>query len=295
MPPSQADESILLVQSLSEIAARFDVLLCDVWGVMHNGLVAYPAASDALSRFRTGGGVVILVSNAPRPGTAVVRQLDRLGVPRTAYDAVLTSGDLTRAEIGRRDGQAVHHMGPERDKPIFAGLEARLGSLDEAAYVVCSGFFDDEHETVDDYKERLDWMRERGLPMICANPDLVVERGHRLIPCAGAIALAYEEIGGDVFYAGKPHRPVYEEALTMAEKLLGGVPVARSRVLAVGDAIRTDIAGAQRFGLFSLLVARGIHAQELIKEGQPLASSHVQDWVTRQEARPNAIADTLAW
>ncbi|CAA9336096.1 MAG: HAD superfamily protein involved in N-acetyl-glucosamine catabolism [uncultured Microvirga sp.] len=290
-----ADRPLSFIAGLGEIASAYDLVLCDVWGVLHNGVVAFPPAADALIRFREQGGLVVLVSNAPRPGSGVVRQLDRLGVPRSAFDGVMTSGDLTRMTVAERSGQPLHHIGPERDRPIFDGLDAPLGPLDKARYVVCSGFFDDERETVADYDDRLNLMRERAMLMICANPDLVVERGHELLPCAGAIAASYEQRGGEVFYAGKPHAPVYEAALALAAKLSGEGPIAPERVLAIGDAIRTDIAGAARFGIASLLVTRGIHAGELAPDGGSPVSSHVQDWLTRQEARPNFVAETLAW
>lgn len=293
--PNLADRPLSFIVGLGEVASAYDLVLCDVWGVLHNGVVAFPPASDALIRFRQQGGRVVLVSNAPRPGPGVVRQLDRLGVPRSAFDGVMTSGDLTRMAVAERGGQPLHHIGPDRDKPIFEGLAAPLCALEDARYVVCSGFFDDERETIADYDERLRFMRERAMPMICANPDLVVERGHQLLPCAGAIAAAYENRGGEVFYAGKPHPPVYEAALALAAKLSGEGPIARNRVLAIGDAIRTDIAGAARFGVPSLLVTRGIHAGELAPNGGSPTSSHVQDWLTRQEAQPDLVAETLAW
>jgi len=283
-----------LVEGLESFADRYDLVLCDVWGVLHNGVKAYEAASDALTRFRGRGGRVVLVSNAPRPGASVGTQLDGFGVPRTAYDAIVTSGDLTRLAIQERIDKVVHHIGPPRDMPIYNGLEVRFGSIEEADYVVCSGFDNDETETVEDYRSRLQAMLARKLLMVCANPDLVVERGHMIIPCAGAIALSYEEMGGPVFYAGKPHAPVYERALAVAAEL-SGRPVARDRVLAVGDAIRTDIAGAAGFGIDSLLVARGIHAEELGLHRGPLVSHHVQDWMDRQPVQPMAVTDVLSW
>jgi HAD superfamily hydrolase (TIGR01459 family) len=283
------------VRGLKELAGAYDVVLCDVWGVIHNGLVASPPAFEALMRFRERGGCVILITNAPRPAREVVAQLDRLGVPRSAYDAMITSGDLTRATILERGGEVVHHIGPARDKPIFAGLDIRFGALDEADYVVCSGLFDDTRETVDDYRPMLERMRQHDLWMLCANPDLVVERGHELVPCAGAIALAYEGIGGDVFYAGKPHRPVYDMALATAARLRDRETTPADRVLAIGDALRTDIAGATGAGIDSLFIARGIHADELNLSDGPLSSSHVQDWLSRQTARPDAIAERLTW
>ncbi|MCC2654400.1 MAG: family hydrolase, partial [Microvirga sp.] len=194
----------LHVEGLQPLADRYDLILCDVWGVLHNGVKAYEAASDALTRFRAKGGRVVLVSNAPRPGASVGTQLDGFQVPRSAYDAIVTSGDLTRLAIEERIDRIVHHIGPPRDMPIYKGLDVRFGSIAEADYVVCSGFDNDEEETVEDYRPQLEAMRQRNLLMVCANPDLVVERGHMILPCAGTIALAYEEMGGEVFYAGKP-------------------------------------------------------------------------------------------
>jgi HAD superfamily hydrolase (TIGR01459 family) len=294
MNAPQQTRPVALIDGLCTIADRYDVLLCDVWGVLHDGLVAFAPASDALMRFRRKGGTVVLVSNAPRPGESVAIQLDKLGVPRAAYDAIVTSGDLTRAVVEDRIAQIVHHLGPPRDRPIFDGLDANFGPIERADYVVCSGFDDDDEETVEDYRSRLAAMRARNLLMVCANPDLVVERGDRLVPCAGAIALAYEEMDGEVYYAGKPHRPVYDEALRRSAAL-SGRDVPRRRVLAIGDAIRTDIAGAEGVGLDSLLVARGIHAHELrLHEGR-LVSQHVQDWISTQAAKPQAVTDSLAW
>ncbi|MBJ6124430.1 TIGR01459 family HAD-type hydrolase [Microvirga splendida] len=284
----------LHVEGLQPLAERYDLILCDVWGVLHNGIKAYVAASDALTRFRAKGGRVVLVSNAPRPGASVGTQLDGFQVPRTAYDAIVTSGDLTRLAIQERIDKVVHHIGPPRDMPIYNGLDARFGSIEEADYVVCSGFDNDEEETVEDYRPQLEAMRRRNLLMVCANPDLVVERGHMILPCAGTIALAYEEMGGEVFYAGKPHRPVYERALTVASDLAGH-PIPKDRVLAVGDAIRTDIAGAVGFGIDALMIARGIHAEELGLHKGDLVSDHVQDWVDRQPVRPTAFTDVLSW
>lgn len=284
----------LHVEGLQPLAESYDLILCDVWGVLHNGVKAYVAASDALTRFRAKGGRVVLVSNAPRPGASVGTQLDGFQVPRSAYDAIVTSGDLTRLAIQERIDKVVHHIGPPRDMPIYNGIDVRFGSIAEADYVVCSGFDNDEEETVEDYRPQLEAMRRRNLLMVCANPDLVVERGHMILPCAGTIALAYEEMGGEVFYAGKPHRPVYERALAVASDLAGD-PIAKERVLAVGDAIRTDIAGAVGFGIDALMIARGIHAEELGLHKGDLVSDHVQDWVDGQPVRPTAFTDVLAW
>jgi HAD superfamily hydrolase (TIGR01459 family) len=293
--PSLHDRPVALVSGLNILAPRYDVLLCDVWGVLHDGLVAFQDASDALMRFRSAGGCVVLVSNAPRPGHSVARQLDRLGVPRLAYDAIVTSGDLTRQAVEEHLTQVVHHLGPLRDRPIFDGLPVQFGTIQEADYVVCSGFDNDDDETVEMYRSRLEEMRKRDLRMICANPDLVVERGNSLIPCAGALALAYEEMGGDVYYAGKPHRPIYEAALATARRISGADAIPADRILAVGDAMRTDIAGARAFGIDALLVARGIHSAELGIPAGPLNETTVHSWLAPQILRPNGVIDTLVW
>jgi HAD superfamily hydrolase (TIGR01459 family) len=224
----------------------------------------------------------------------VVEQLDKLAVPRTAYDGIVTSGDLTRAAVIERIDQPVHHMGPPRDLPIFDGLPVRFADLAEASYVVCSGLLDDDAETVEDYAEALETMRRRGLLMVCANPDLVVERGDRLVPCAGALAEAYLVRGGEVFWAGKPHRPVYEAAVAQAESVRDGV-IDRSRIIAIGDALRTDVAGALDMGFASLFLARGIHAHELgIPEG-PFEGARALAWARSQAVRPHGMSDVLVW
>ncbi|WP_298966476.1 TIGR01459 family HAD-type hydrolase [uncultured Methylobacterium sp.] len=290
--------TVPVLDGIADLAPRFDLILCDVWGVLHNGERAHAAAGEALTRFRELPGErprrVVLVSNAPRPGSSVQAQLDGFGLPRSAYDAIVTSGDLTRTLIAASADEPVHHLGPERDLPIFDGIDLRRTGAEEAAHVVCTGLFDDETETAEDYRDRLAAMQARGVRMICANPDLVVERGTRLIPCAGALASLYEHLGGEVVWAGKPHRPVYEEAVATAAAIDGSAPVPAGRILAVGDAIRTDIAGAHGFGIASLLVARGIHAAELGIEGGATLGD-VAHWLERQPVHPDAIVERLRW
>lgn len=287
------------LSGLSEIAEERDLILCDVWGVLHDGQKAHQAAGDALIRFRNLPGSrrrrVVLVSNAPRPGEGVQRILDRFGVPREAYDAILTSGDLTRDLIAARPGARIRHLGPERDLGIFAGLDLTLVPEEEADLIVCTGLFDDRAESPDDYRDELSRLARRGLPMICANPDLVVESGNRLIPCAGLLAAAYADLGGEVVYAGKPHRPVYEAALGLAASLDEGAPDDKARVIAIGDAIRTDITGASGFGIASLLVARGIHAEELGVSAEHHRLGDVAEWLTRQPVHPDAVIEWLNW
>lgn len=300
MSPPSSPASVPILSGIAAIAERYDLILCDVWGVLHDGTRAHRGASEALIRFRNLPGDdrprrVVLVSNAPRPWPGVQAILDGYGVPREAYDAILTSGDLTCSLLAQHPGERIHHLGPERDLTIFDGLDIVLVPADEAQRVVCTGLFDDASETAEDYRDVLAVLRARDVPMICANPDLVVERDRILIPCAGLIAAAYEEIGGAVTYAGKPYRPVYEAALAKAAALDGLPPPDPSRVLAVGDALRTDIDGAGRFGIPNLLVARGIHAEELGVAAEHETLGDVADWIARQSVRPDAVIERLVW
>jgi HAD superfamily hydrolase (TIGR01459 family) len=287
-----AEGEIAFITGLAELAPRYDVILCDVWGVLHDGIVGFPAARDALARFRAGGGTVVLVSNAPRPGHVVEGQLERLDV--VAHDAIVTSGDLTRKVVIERQDQSLYHLGPDRDLPIYDGVAARFETVDKADYVVCTGLLNDDTDTLEDYAPLLQRMRERDLWMLCANPDIVVERGERLLYCAGALAAAYEQLGGRTYYPGKPHLPIYEEALDVAARLRGAAPEA-GRVLAIGDAIRTDVAGGRAAGLDVLMIVRGIHAAEIGYEGGPLDPERVKGWLNSQAVRPTAIASELTW
>jgi HAD superfamily hydrolase (TIGR01459 family) len=248
------------------LLANYDVLLCDVWGVIHNGVESFPAVYEALQRARQQGKTVMLISNSPRPAEAVVPQLDGLHVPRDSYDDMVTSGDVTSAVIMERPGQSVFHLGPPRDLPIYQGLNVQLKDVETADYVVCSGLFDDTKETPEDYRALLARMKARGLFMLCANPDVVVERGNDLVYCAGALADLYKSMGGEVLYAGKPYAPIYERVLARAKALRKGeVPL--SRVLAIGDSVRTDLTGAAALGVDFLFLTAGIHAGEIGGEG----------------------------
>jgi HAD superfamily hydrolase (TIGR01459 family) len=282
-----------LITQFSSIAADYDVVLSDVWGVIHNGLVAFPHACDALMRLRARDGVVVLVTNAPRPSEVVSRQLDRLHVPRETYDAIVSSGDVTRSVIEKRCGQTLYHLGPERDHSIFSGLDVRFAPLETADYVVCSGLEDDEAETPDDYRLRLEAMLARKLFMVCGNPDVVVERGSTLVYCAGAIADLYASMGGEVLYAGKPYRPIYDMALAKAESAAGRkIPL--SRVLAVGDSVRTDLKGARTLGVDFLFVTSGIHAEELGSREQP-DNAALTETFTAAGGAPTAVIRELRW
>lgn len=291
-----ADTSLALppvIDGLAAIAGAYELVFSDVWGVLHNGMKAHPAACEALVAVRRRGVPVVLITNAPRQAAVVIGQLDRLGVPRAAYDAIVTSGDVSRDYIRTRPGEPVHHVGPRRDLVVFDGLDTRLVGIEEAAYVVCTGLVDDRRETPDDYEERLRRMRERGLFFLCGNPDKVVEVGHELIFCAGALGDRYRSMGGEVLYAGKPYEPAYEACYAKAERILGRRPD-RARVLAIGDAMRTDVAGAARMGIDCLFLAEGIHADVLIgREG--VRMDGLVALIAETGQHPRYVMRRLAW
>ena len=244
---------------LSDVADAYDVLLCDVWGVIHNGREAWPGPCEALARFNARGGTVVLISNSPRPASDVVAQLDGLGVPREAWKAFVTSGDATRAELAKRADGAAWIIGPDRDAPLYEGLGLTVAQgAGDAAFISVTGPNDDSVETPEDYRARLEPAVARDLEMICANPDRIVQRGDQIIYCGGALADLYESMGGRVTMAGKPFGPIYALALAEAERLLGGT-VDRSRVLCIGDGVITDVMGANQQALDCLFIAQGIH------------------------------------
>jgi HAD superfamily hydrolase (TIGR01459 family) len=286
--------SVPLIERFAPLAADYDVLFCDVWGVVHNGVAAFVDACDALARFRSGGSAVILLTNAPRPAAAVARILDRFGVPRTAYDAIVSSGDVTRVVVGQRLNESMFHIGPPRDLPIFDGLNVIFAPIESADYVVCSGLFDDTTETPESYRDMLALMHARQLFMVCANPDVVVERGDTLIYCAGAIADAYGALGGEVLYCGKPHMPIYETALEKVASLRGGRRPPLNRVLAIGDSVRTDLSGAAAFGLDCIFVTSRLHAEAYGSREAPDVAA-LNAMFAAAGVTPKAIMRGLTW
>jgi HAD superfamily hydrolase (TIGR01459 family) len=282
-----------LIERFEPLARDYDVLLCDVWGVVHNGVTAYPAACDALARFRAAGGTAVLVTNAPRPGASVQRFIDNVGVPREAYDTITSSGDVTRGVVESRLGERLFRLGPDRDLPIFAGLDVTFAPLEAADYVVCTGLFDDTTETPDSYRDMLARMHARSLFMVCANPDVMVERGNTLVYCAGALADAYVALGGHALYCGKPHAPIYETALAKAAALRGASPPLK-RVLAIGDSVRTDLKGATSYGIDSVFVISGIHAEAHGGRDTPDLKA-LNETFTAAGVAPKAVMRGLAW
>ena len=253
--------SLHFAERLSDLVDGVEVILSDIWGVVHNGLESFPEACEALHTYRQRGGTVILITNAPRPADSVQRQLRKLGVADETYDAIVSSGDLTRNFVADHPGKKIFWLGPDRDSSIHRGLDAVMAPLEQADYIVCTGLFDDETESAEDYRAMLLQAREHKLPLICANPDIVVERGDRLIYCAGAVAELYRELGGEAIFYGKPHRPIYERAMALATERRGR-PTSLDRVLAIGDSVRTDLTGALGFGIDCLFLTRGIHSEE---------------------------------
>ena len=279
-----------MIEMLDEIADGYAAVFCDVWGVIHNGVSAFPRAVDALRRARERGVAVVLLTNAPRPWTGVREQLGSLGVPEDAWDRVVTSGDVTR-ELISAGSRRVFHIGPDRDLTLYDGLAVELVEEFEASSVVCTGLFDDDTETPEDYAGMLRRLRARDLPFVCANPDIVVERGDRLIWCAGALARDYAQLGGRTQIAGKPHRPIYDAALDVAGALLGR-ELAKSQVLAIGDGMLTDIKGAADNGFDVLYVSGGIHAGDY---GDPLSPdpARLAAFLDRHGYRPVAVIPRL--
>lgn len=281
---------IALAQSLAPLSAAYRVLFVDVWGVVHNGIAPFTRACEALIAARRDGKKVILISNAPRLSSEIPPQLKRIGVPNGVFDDIVTSGDATRDiiagwSVGTR--LRLHHMGPDSDLSVYQGLAIERVPLDQASHVVCIGLLDDETETPEDYEAELVEIARRRLPFLCANPDIVVQRGDKLIYCAGALARRLEQLGGAVIYPGKPHAPIYELAMARA-----GAPP-KPAVLAIGDGLATDILGAQRFGIASLFVIGGIHGQ-MFQTGAEIDLGAIQNACDELEVAPIAAMTELA-
>ncbi|HEY2481689.1 MAG TPA: TIGR01459 family HAD-type hydrolase [Caulobacteraceae bacterium] len=280
------------ISGLARLAGRYDILLCDVWGVVHNGREAFPAACEALAQWRMDVGPVVLISNAPRPEGAVATQLDSLGVPRTAWTAIVTSGDVSRELLAARAPGPAWRIGPAKDDPLFVGLGLEFTGPDEATFIACSGPQDEETETPEDYRVAFEAAAAKGLTMICANPDVLVQRGDRLIYCAGALAQLYRALGGQVIEAGKPYAPIYDLAIAHAEAVFGR-SVDRRRVLTIGDGVSTDLAGALAQGLDALFVVDGVHAAEVRGTSGRTDPAALERLLAGAE--PTFVIDSLIW
>ena len=280
-----------IIKGLGDVANGYDALLCDAWGVIHDGRRLLGDAADALTRWRAERGPVVVVTNAPRLSDVIPGQLDRLGLPRDAYDAVVTSGDATRAEVERRSDTPFFRLGPAKDDGLFDAVRTEFVPLAAAGAILCTGLMDDEREAPEDYRGMLEGAAARGLPMVCANPDRIVRFGDRVLYCAGALADLYEEVGGEVVMAGKPHVPIYRLALEAARAAGSGA----ERPLAIGDSVRTDLTGAARAGLDAVFVAGGVSLEESRGDDGHLDERAVRELLMREGARAAYAMEALAW
>jgi HAD superfamily hydrolase (TIGR01459 family) len=285
-----------IIRSLADLTGRYDAVFCDLWGCLHNGKAAYPAAVAALQGFRATGGKVVLLTNAPRPKSSVIKQLDGLGVPRDAYDLVVTSGDA--AQMGMLSGavgRKVHFIGAPKDEPFFTDFAEDLAAyaatqppitrvpLNEAEGIVCTGLFDDLTETPDDYRATLLMAKTLGLPMLCANPDIIVDLGDRRLYCAGALAQAYEQMGGQTLYFGKPHPPIYDLA---RRRLAEAGASADPQILCIGDGLRTDIQGGIGEGLDTLFITGGLEAERFGADVEAPEAGLLLPWLDAEQLSP---------
>ena len=280
------------IASIDDIADRYDAVFCDVWGVLHNGRAAYPAACEALQRLKRAGKHVVLITNVPKPRGTIPAQLDRAGVPRDAWDAIVTSGDAIRVELATRAPGPMFKIGPDGyDRTLWEGLGLAQARLNNAAFVAISGLNRDD-ETPEDYADILRAAKARNLELICANPDIIVQFGDRMIWCAGAIARDYEAIGGKVIMAGKPFPPIYD----LARKELADIAkrdIDPKRILCIGDGVVTDILGANAQDLDVLFIAAGIHGQALWTAGK-LDPAKVDAALAAENARATYAMAALA-
>jgi HAD superfamily hydrolase (TIGR01459 family) len=283
-----------LIQTFAEIATRYEILFCDLWGCLHNGKAPFPAAVLALQGFRKNGGHVVLLTNAPRPSSLVVEQLDRLGVAADTYDIVVSSGDAAQAALfSGAVGRCVYHLGPEKDQGFFDQVPAELADaepiirvpLDEADGIACTGLFDDQTETPENYRGILLAAKARGLKLLCANPDMAVDLGDKRIYCGGALAALYEEMGGESLYYGKPHPPIYDLARRKVADLIGKEPDVE-RTLAIGDGIKTDILGGIGEGIDTLFVTGGLETAHFGPNAESPDVGMLNDWLVRLQLSP---------
>lgn len=283
-----------VLEHAGDLLGRYDVLFCDVWGILHNGCIAFADACDALHRFRTKGGTVILVSNAPTPKDNVAGMLDTCQVPRDVWDDLVASGDIALNHIEQKGYRQIFCIGPrDRDEATFKRVAGKAAQLSNADAILCTGLNDDLNETADDYRTLLEQALGLQLPLICANPDLVVDVGGRHYICAGAIADLYERMDGEVFWAGKPHASAYDTAHKAATAVRGTV-TARQRILVIGDSLRTDLKGAEAAGLDAVFVASGIHRDETM--GTKSLSAEKLAILFAPPAPPAiAVMPALAW
>lgn len=293
-PLTQGSSGPPILSHAGPLLVRYEVIFCDVWGVVHNGVTAFEGACRALEKFRAGGGTVILVSNAPVPKRRVADMLESRHVPQSAWDDIVSSGDIALAHVDERGFERLFCVGPkDRDQALFSALRGRSVSLSEAEAIICTGLNDERRETPGDYSGLLQEAHSRRLPFVCANPDLVVDVGGTLLYCAGAIADLYVKMGGPVYWAGKPYPNAYGTAHWKAEGLRNA-KVEREKILVIGDALRTDLKGAENFGCDALFIASGIHRHETL-HGIDLSIEKLSDLFGPDAPPALAAMVELAW
>jgi HAD superfamily hydrolase (TIGR01459 family) len=258
---------IEVLKTCTAFLSNYPALICDVWGVLHDGVTAYPESNAALTRYREQGGKVVLLSNSPQVSWQIEALLERKGIWRSTYDALVTSGDLTIQVVGELKVKRVCHIGPERHAPLYENQPYARVDFKEAEAIVCTGFYNDNTEELESYMPMLQKAAAAGLPFVCGNPDVVVDVGGTLVLCAGAIAERYVEMGGKVIWAGKPKAMAYSAAQKEIDAL-NGAPLPKHKILALGDALETDMRGAQDYGIDRLFIAQGIHREEVAPEGR---------------------------
>ena len=286
-----------IIASLADLGSRYDAVFCDLWGCLHNGKTPFPAAVAALQGFRARGGKVLLLTNAPRPKSSIVKQLDGMGVPRDAWDEVVTSGDATQyAMLNGAVGRRLYFIGAPKDEPFFTTFADDLAELAasqptvtrvplaDAEGIICTGLVDDLTETPADYRAILLQCKINDLPMLCANPDVIVDFGDTRLYCAGALAEAYEAIGGTVFYFGKPHPPIYDLARRRLAALTGENDMT---ILVIGDGITTDIQGGIAEDIDTLFVTGGIAATEFGPDPANPDKTLLDQWLAAKSLSPS--------
>ena len=285
----------ILLAGLSEIAADYDAVFCDIWGVIHNGRQHFPTAIEALRRFKAEHGPVILISNSPRPHDDLVLQLASLDIHDDSYSDIISSGDATREYLRKfAPSGPAWRIGDPRENNLYAGIDIQLtNDLEHAAFISCTSPYDDENDTLEQYQHAFTLAAQRKLVMICANPDKVVQRGDKIIMCAGSLADLYASLGGPVIMAGKPYAPIYELCYEALAKL--GKRTEKSRILAVGDGLPTDVLGANGQGLDLVFIAAGIHVVEATNTDGVLDPLMLKALLDVQTAEAKYVAEALRW
>lgn len=285
-----------LLSGLSAVADQYDAVFCDIWGVIHNGRQHFPPAYEALRRFKAERGPVILISNSPRPRDSLVAQLASLGIMEDGFSAVISSGDATREYLRKfAPTGSAWRIGDPREQSLYDGIDIDLaGTPETAAFISCTSPFDDENDTLDQYQHAFTLAAKRKLVMICANPDKVVQRGDKIIMCAGSLADLYESLGGQVVMAGKPYAPIYDMCYNELDRQTRKAHD-KSRILAIGDGLPTDVLGANGQGLDLLFIAAGIHALEATDDTGKLDPLLLKKLLDIQTAEAKFVAESLRW